>query len=181
MRRILYYNGYFVNGYVFHTEAYGLHKSTANWGVCVRGSNYGLDEISYYGILEEVLEIFYHNREHSIVLFKCRWFDPYRGVITNKRTGITEIRKDFILSGDDVFVFASQCNQVYYTEIPSRSRERSGYWAVVNAKPRGRVEVPICSNKQPDEDVFQAEVMETAEIIEENYQLHVADCPIMPT
>jgi hypothetical protein len=33
-----YYNGYFVNGYAFHTEEYGHGRKTYNNGVCIKGS-----------------------------------------------------------------------------------------------------------------------------------------------
>jgi len=37
-RKIKCYNGYFVNGYVFHTEEYGHVRKTYNSGVCIKGS-----------------------------------------------------------------------------------------------------------------------------------------------
>jgi len=37
-RKVKCYNGYFVNGYVFHTEKYGHGRKTYNSGVCVKGS-----------------------------------------------------------------------------------------------------------------------------------------------
>ena len=37
-RKVKCYNGYFVNGYVFHTEEYGQGRKTYNCGVCVKGS-----------------------------------------------------------------------------------------------------------------------------------------------
>jgi hypothetical protein len=37
-RKVKCYNGYFVNGYVFHTEEYGHERKTYNSGVCVKGS-----------------------------------------------------------------------------------------------------------------------------------------------
>ena len=37
-RKVKCYNGYFVNGYVFHTEEYGNERKTYNSGVCIKGS-----------------------------------------------------------------------------------------------------------------------------------------------
>ena len=37
-RKVKCYNGYFVNGYVFHTEEYGHRRKTYNSGVYVKGS-----------------------------------------------------------------------------------------------------------------------------------------------
>jgi len=37
-RKVKCYNGYFVSGYVFHTEEYGHGRKTYNNDVCVKGS-----------------------------------------------------------------------------------------------------------------------------------------------
>ncbi|KAL3568114.1 hypothetical protein D5086_030765 [Populus alba] len=52
-RKVKCYNGYFVNGYVFHTEEYGQGRKTYNCGVCVKGSTSSQLEVDYYGRLEE--------------------------------------------------------------------------------------------------------------------------------
>ncbi|KAK8946630.1 hypothetical protein KSP39_PZI007428 [Platanthera zijinensis] len=49
------WNGYFVNGYRFHTLKYGEGKSTMNSGVCVNGSYYNDSNEDYYGELLEIL------------------------------------------------------------------------------------------------------------------------------
>ena len=36
-RKVKCYNGYFVNGYVFHTKEYGHGRKTYNNGVCIKG------------------------------------------------------------------------------------------------------------------------------------------------
>jgi hypothetical protein len=46
---------------VFHTEEYGHGRKTYNIGVCVKGSTSSELEVDYYGILEEVIELQYHN------------------------------------------------------------------------------------------------------------------------
>ena len=70
------YNGYMVNGYRFHTYSYGQNKSIMNSGICVRGNNYGENELDYHSLMEEVFEVEYVGLENYVVLFKCRWFDP---------------------------------------------------------------------------------------------------------
>ncbi|KAK9076396.1 hypothetical protein SSX86_004730 [Deinandra increscens subsp. villosa] len=47
------HNGYFVNGYKFHTQKYGKGLVTSNCGVCVRGETYNAEESDYYGLLDE--------------------------------------------------------------------------------------------------------------------------------
>ena len=53
------YNGYYVNGFKFHTQHYGRFKKTMNSGVCVKGSCYDDDERDYYGMLKEVVRLKY--------------------------------------------------------------------------------------------------------------------------
>ncbi|KAK1375170.1 hypothetical protein POM88_031363 [Heracleum sosnowskyi] len=50
-------NGYKVNGYDFHTKAYGLNKRTTNSGVCVQGDCYNELSHAFYGELEEIIEL----------------------------------------------------------------------------------------------------------------------------
>jgi hypothetical protein len=61
-RKVKCYNGYFVNGYVFHTKEYGHGRKTYNNGVCVKGSTCSEFEVDYYGKLEEVGELQYHSK-----------------------------------------------------------------------------------------------------------------------
>jgi hypothetical protein len=51
-RKVKYYNGYFVNEYVFHTEEYEHGRKTYNNGVCIKGSTSIEFEVDYYGRLE---------------------------------------------------------------------------------------------------------------------------------
>ena len=120
-RKCKCYNGYFVNGYVFHTEEYGQGRKTYNSGVCVKGSTSSELEVDYYGRLEEVVE---HNK---VFLFKCYWYDTTdRGIRVDSHYGLVEINSKARLRNiNDVFVFAKQCQQVYYIYTPSFRNDRS--------------------------------------------------------
>ncbi|PIN07704.1 hypothetical protein CDL12_19726 [Handroanthus impetiginosus] len=48
-----------INGYRFHTRDYGQYKATMNTRVCCWGSLYGDNEMDYYGVIEEILELVY--------------------------------------------------------------------------------------------------------------------------
>jgi len=65
------YNGYFVNGYVFHTDEYGHGRKTYNNGVCIKRSTSSEFEVDYYGKLKEVVELQYHSEQNRVFLFKC--------------------------------------------------------------------------------------------------------------
>jgi len=56
-RKVKCYNGYFVNGYVFHTKEYRHGRKTYNSGVCIKGLTSSEFEVDYYGKLEEVVEL----------------------------------------------------------------------------------------------------------------------------
>jgi len=72
-RKVKCYNGYFINGNVFHTEEYGHWRKTYNNSVCVKGSTSSELEVNYYGRLEEVVELQYHSEQNKVFLFKCYW------------------------------------------------------------------------------------------------------------
>ena len=116
-RKVKCYNRYFVNGYVFHTEEYGYGKKIYNNGVCVKGSSYSEFEVGYYGKLEEVFELQYHNEQNIVFLFKCNWYDATdRGIKVDPYYGVVEIKsKARLRNVNNVFIFAKQCHQVYYT------------------------------------------------------------------
>ena len=67
-QKVKCYNGYFVNGYVFHTKEYGHARKTYNNGVYVKGSTGNEFEVDYYGKLKEVVKLQYHSK-HNIVFY----------------------------------------------------------------------------------------------------------------
>ena len=119
-RKVKCYNGYFVNGYVFHTEEYGQGRKTYNCGVCVKGSASSELEVDYYGRLEEVVELQYHSEHNKVFLFKCYSYDTTnRGIRVDPHYGLVKIiSKARHRNINDVFAFAKQCQQVYYTYTP---------------------------------------------------------------
>jgi hypothetical protein len=120
-RKVKCYNGYFVNEYVFHTEEYRNGRRTYNNGVCIKGSTSSEFEFDYYGRLEEVIELQYHSKQNRVFLFKCYWYDTTdRGIRVDPHYGLVEINsKARHRNVNDIFVFAKQCQQVYYTYTPS--------------------------------------------------------------
>jgi len=125
-RKVKCYNGYFVNGYVFHTEEYEHGRKTYNNGVCVKGSTCSEFEVDYYDKLEEVIELQYYSEHHVVFLFKCYWYDTTdRGIKVDPHYSLVEINsKARPRNVNDVFVFAKQCQQVYYTYTSSFRKDR---------------------------------------------------------
>jgi len=153
-RKVKCYNRYFINGYIFHIEEYGHGRKTYNNGVCIKGSTSSEFEVDYYGRLEEVMELQYHSEQNRVFLFKCYWYNT-------THYGLVEINsKARHRNVNDVFVFAKQCQQVYYTYTPSfrRDRSRVDWLSILKTKPRGRVEVVQDENEGTSviDEVFQA-------------------------
>jgi hypothetical protein len=102
------------------------------------GSNSNEFEIDYYEKLEEVIELYYHCDHNKIFLFKCYWYDTIdRGIEIDPQHGLVKINsKARLRNVDDVFVFAKQCQQVYYTYIPSFKKNclRADWLSMVKTK-----------------------------------------------
>ncbi|KAL8147861.1 hypothetical protein AgCh_005258 [Apium graveolens] len=96
-------NGYKVNGYEFHTKAYGWGKRTTNSGVCVQGDCYDELNHAFYGELEEIIELSYKGTYGGYInLFKCRWFDSEKGIRVD-RHGIVDIdvhKREEVVNGE---------------------------------------------------------------------------------
>jgi len=144
-RKVKCYNGYFVNGYVFHTEEYGHGRMTYNNSVCIKESTCSEFEVDYYEKLKEVVELQYHNEHSRVFLFKCYWYDTTdREIRVDPHYGLVEINlKARLCNVNDVFVFKKQCQQVYYTYTPSFKKDQSrvDWLSILKTKSRGRVEV----------------------------------------
>ena len=120
-------------------------------------------------------------------LFKCYWYDTTdRGIKVDPHYGLVEINsKARHRNINDVFVFAKQCQQVYYIYTPSfiKDRLRVDWLTVVKTKPRGCVEVVQDENEEKNvrDEVFQvSELVEPYRVapsieLEENSDFRVSD------
>lgn len=113
-RRVTCFNGFFVNGFRFHTESYGSNKKTMNSGIWVKGSCYEEVEKDYYGKLKEVVELEYLGAGNRVVLFKCHWFEMEHGIRVHREHGFVEVDMKSKLKTDEEFVLVEQATQVYY-------------------------------------------------------------------
>jgi hypothetical protein len=186
-RKVKCYNGYFVNGYVFHTKEYRHGRKTYNSSVCIKGSTCSEFEVDYYKKLEEVVELQYHSEQNRVFLFKCYWYDTAdRGIRVDPHYDLVEINsKAKLCNVNDVFVFAKQCQQVYYTYTPSfrKDQSKADWLSVLKTKPRGRVKVVRDENEDTSviDEVFQvSELVEPYRVapsidLEENLNFRVFD------
>jgi Domain of unknown function (DUF4216) len=162
---------YDVNGYRFHTRAYGANKKTTNSGVCVKGSNWQGTVKDYYGIIEEIIQLEYVGANNTIVLFKCNWFDTNHGVRVDEEHGLVEVNHRSSLRKYEPFVLAYQVIQVYYVPYPSRKRERQDWLVAIKTKPR--LTLPILSSGESTFD--------PVEVLAEFFQEDRPSCPFIVT
>jgi hypothetical protein len=71
----------------------------------------------------KVIELQYHNEYNKVFVSKCYWYDTTnREIRVDLHHDLVEINsKARLYNVNDVFVFAKQCQQVYYTHTPIMS------------------------------------------------------------
>lgn len=152
-RQVKTWRQFDINGFKFHTFDYGKHKATMNYGVGVISE----EEIDYFGILEEVIELVYLGTVNvfKTVLFKCNWMDSLNGMNIHEQYRLVDVNHSKKYPAYDPFVLAHQVYQVYFTSYPSLKKDKSQWWAVFKTKARSSVDAPI------DESIFQVDIAET--------------------
>ncbi|KAL8117782.1 hypothetical protein AgCh_015615 [Apium graveolens] len=121
-----------IRGPMFKVESYKVCKcsgykfscpndkelTSTNSGVVVIGTSYNETYGNYYGRVEEILKLFYHNG-HQVIVFKCHWFDHTTHVKVDRHR-MTTMDVKSKLNVDDVFVLASQAHQVTWSSPNSK-------------------------------------------------------------
>ena len=115
MSRITY------NGYRLQVKHVDQRCETQNSGVMVNSVIDEGDNIAYYGILTEIIELIYPERR-SVILFECDWVDPVRG-IKQDEYGFTLGNLKSHWRKNEPYVLASQVVQVYQNR-----RRKIGMW-----------------------------------------------------
>ncbi|KAG8383446.1 hypothetical protein BUALT_Bualt04G0014100 [Buddleja alternifolia] len=167
------WNGYFMNGYRFHTLEYGETRSTMNSGVCINGSYYDDSSIDYYGELLEILELSFFGFGNTVILFKCKWFDTGKhGTKVHSRYKHVDVNYNRTMAEDNPFLLASQCHQVYFAPYSWRKKATDRNWHVVfKVKARSTYEIgqtAVHNQQTPLEDFFQETNSDPARIILDN-------------
>jgi hypothetical protein len=145
--KVLSFNAYDVNGYLFHTTSYEKSRPnprTTNTGVFTPGVVEEHEEPEdYYGIVEEIYELEFHiENAPKTIIFKCKWFDPGVSKMSPK-FGIVEIRHDSFYLGQDVYIVAQQARQVYYCPYACKTDPcLQGWYIVHKVSPHGKFAHP---------------------------------------
>ncbi|XP_077250153.1 uncharacterized protein LOC143889727 isoform X1 [Tasmannia lanceolata] len=143
------YKGFITKGFRFHTKSRERLRKTQNSGVVVTASTRSFSssrdrnpmagDVSYYGVLTDILELNYYGRIKAL-LFKCDWFDvltPDRGMKIDE-FGYTVVNMARQIYKDEPFVFASQAEQVFYVQDHPSKKD---WHVVVKTKPRDLYDV----------------------------------------
>ena len=112
------------------------------------------EEVDYYGILEEVIELVYHGplEVYNTTLLKCNWIDSLSGLNVHEQYKLIEMNHSKKYPKYDPSVLSYQCSQVYYAPYPSLIRATVQWWAVFQTKVRSSIETPV------DSSFFQEEI-----------------------
>ncbi|KAL0427831.1 UNVERIFIED_CONTAM: hypothetical protein Slati_2957900 [Sesamum latifolium] len=105
----------------------------------------------------------------QIVLFKCRWVDPVRGMKVHPRYHLVDVNFKKVYQKNEPFILAQQAVQVYYTEYPSMKRNKVDWQAVCKIKARR-----VIDDSRWTEVAFQEdETVPTPQVLtdEQDYEL----------
>jgi len=160
---------YYINDYNFNTYTYGKDKPTMNYGVSVKGT----DEVEYYGILQEVIELTYlgSNRIYKTILFKCDWFDSINGLNVHEHYKHVDVNHTRKYPKYDPFVLAYQVAQVCFVSYPSMENDKNQWWAVLKMKPSSTMHAKTDDAPFQEENSDNPPTLSDGNIDEEIYVL----------
>ncbi|KAL0401749.1 UNVERIFIED_CONTAM: hypothetical protein Slati_4204800 [Sesamum latifolium] len=89
---VMTFMSYFVNGYNFYTEVVQHRQVNDEFWVCVKNSSYTDMDNDFNGILEEIIQLHYPLIPNlHVILFKCCWVDPIRGMKVNLHYHLVDV------------------------------------------------------------------------------------------
>ncbi|CAH9091076.1 unnamed protein product [Cuscuta europaea] len=108
------WRSYVINGYTYNTVAYGQGQPTVNNGLCVTTIGYDNSETNFFGVLHEILkfEMPSGGKNLTCVLFRCKWFDPTRGVRKNSKYNMIDVNHSRVYRKNEPFILVQQAAQV---------------------------------------------------------------------
>lgn len=123
---VKHYKGFIINGFRFHTKHLERKRKTQNSGVMLeamtnsfsstRDSNPIMGDVTYYGVLNEIIELEYAS-DKNVVLFNCDWISNGSRKKVDEH-GFTLLNFRGLNPHHEPFILASQAQQVFYVEDP---------------------------------------------------------------
>jgi len=164
--QVKHHKAMWCNGRKYHIKKLDETKKTSDSGITAvfevtnvssRSDRHPeFSENRYYGYLEDIIDCDF--KSFKIILFVVKWYrlrlnqrDPDRTVIEHAN-GFTMVNTRLLESRtSEPYVLPSQCEQVFYSEVPGRM----GWSFVIRHDPRGR---PVKYNiVEEDEEGFEEE------------------------
>lgn len=155
-KRVTCYKGYNVNGFRFTVHREDNFKQSQNSGVMIKGTTYddndtdneNDNENDYFGVLVDIIEMDFLGDGNRFVMFKCDWYDIYKGMKVDPQFHTIQINKRLRLKTYEPFVFAFQAEQVFY--VPNVSGKNMDWCTVVITKARNHFDV-----KEKQTNIYQ--------------------------
>src|SRR6266540_82734 len=73
------WQGYDINGWMFYTKQKDIKSKSQNSGICTESLDSAGKKNTYYGFIEDIIELDY-GRNMQIPVFKCKWARVPNGV-----------------------------------------------------------------------------------------------------
>src|SRR3954467_5451612 len=108
---VLNFQGYEINGNTFYTIAQDKKSTNQNSGVRFDAATKNGQKVTYYGYIEEILELDY-GPSFKVPLFRCKWFKlTGGGVKVDEQYGMTMVDFNNLGYLDEPFVLAKDVNK----------------------------------------------------------------------
>ncbi|KAK3019618.1 hypothetical protein RJ639_004560, partial [Escallonia herrerae] len=153
------YKGFIINGFRFHIKELQQNRKTQNSGLVVnamtpsfssaRDDNPILGDLTYYGVLEEIIELQYSGSKR-VVLFRSNWVSKGSRKKEDKN-GFTLLNFKRLTRHKEPFVLASQVQQVFYTE------DVGGWHVVIKTTARDAFDMNAVASEDDVETYLQSE------------------------
>lgn len=144
----------------------------SNYGVYVQGGENETINNDYYGILTDIIEVYYTGwQTKMLVLFKCDWFDPTPNQGTKiENNGHVEVKASKKYKHYDPFIFSQQPKQVYFAQYPEGHND---WLVVVKTKARNTIQTLESNSLEKDvpykeESITQSPMIIASDNLEES-------------
>ena len=171
-QRVLVHTACNVNGARFRTLASEENLRTQNSGVMNIASFGDQEETEYYGVVKEILELRYlstKERQRSVFLFRCDWYDLASGKKTKMRDDgyFKSVNTTALWYKNDPFILARQAKTCFYLE----DTKYGAPWKVVQTFSHRHVyDVPendegTQQGEEINKDAYQEDLCSSARIV----------------